>query len=80
MTLEDVGVAGVGAVPGAGLTALGGGGTFVGAAELCDPGRNAGSELRIEVSLELEGPFRMSAKDRWDGKSRQYSTQVSITP
>jgi hypothetical protein len=67
ITVEDAGVAGVGGLPGAGLTAPGGGGTLVGTAGLCDPGKNAGSELRIEVSvfLELDGPFRMSAKERW---------------
>ncbi len=60
---EDVGVAGVGALP-VGLTGPGGGGTFIGAAELCDPGRNAGSEVEIEVSFELEDPFLISANGR----------------
>jgi hypothetical protein len=62
MEVEDVGVAGVGALPRAGLTAPGGSKTFVGTAELRDPGRNAGSELRIEDSLAPGDPFEMSAK------------------
>jgi hypothetical protein len=67
MIVEDVGVAGVGEFPGASLTAPGGGGTLTGMAGLCEPGKNAGSEPRAEVSVfpELNGPFRMSAKERW---------------
>jgi hypothetical protein len=64
MIAADVGVAGVGALPGAILTGPGGGGTFVGAAELWDPGKNAGSELRIEVSREPGDLSGTSAKDR----------------
>ena len=47
IVVEDVGVAGVARVwvlPGIGLTAPGGGGTFGEAAALCDPGKNAGSD------------------------------------
>jgi hypothetical protein len=66
---EDAGAAGVGALPGAGLTAPGGGGTFFGAAELCDPGKKAGSELRIEEPRVLEEPFEASAKERWIHKA-----------
>jgi hypothetical protein len=61
---EEAGVAGVGVLPGAGFTAPGGGGTLFGAAELCDPGRKAGSELRIEGCLGLEELVGMSTKLR----------------
>lgn len=61
---DDAGVAGVGALSGAGLTTPVSGGTLVGAAELWDPGRKAGSELRIEGFVEVEGSFRTSAKKR----------------
>jgi hypothetical protein len=65
MIVEDVGVAGVGEFPAARLTPPGGGGTLVGMAGLCEPGKNAGSELRIlSVFLELDGTFLMSANER----------------
>lgn len=53
---ED-GVAGVeeGAGPGAGLIGPSGTGVFTGACELLDPGRKAGSELRIDVLVSLDG-------------------------
>lgn len=72
---EDVGVAGVGALPGVGLTGPGGGGTFIGAAELCDPGRNAG--LEVEVSFELEDPFLTSANRRCDRNTCQCKTSIA---
>ncbi len=72
---EDVGVAGVGGLPGVGLTGPGGGGTFTGAAGLCDPGRNGGSEVEIEVSFELEDPFLTSANGRCD----RYPCQCNIS-
>ncbi len=67
MVAEDAdvaGVAGVGALPGVGLIGPGGSGTFVVAAELCDPGRKAGSERRIGESCDLDDPFRTSARER----------------
>lgn len=73
---EDVGVAGVGALSGVGLTGPGGGGTFIGAAELCDPGRNAGSEVEVEVAFELEDPFLTSANDRYDRNSCQCDRSI----
>jgi len=85
MIVEDVGVAGVGELPGARLTAPGAGGTLVGMAALCDPGKVAGSELRTEASvfLGLDGPFRMSAKERWSrivsADTRLSSTAKSFT-
>lgn len=57
IVVDDVGVAGVaraGVLPGRGLTAPGGGGTFGEAAALCDPGKKAGSD----------GTFGRSAKQR----------------
>lgn len=52
ISVEDVGVAGVGLLPNIGLTEPGGGGTFVEAAGLCDPGRNAGSEGALGPSVK----------------------------
>jgi hypothetical protein len=53
---ED-GVVGVeeGADPGAGLIGPGGTGVFTGAWELPDPGRKAGSELKIDDLVSLDG-------------------------
>lgn len=52
IVVEDAGVAGVGALSGALLTAPRGGGTFAGAAGLCDPGRKAGSEEPFDTSAK----------------------------
>lgn len=75
--LEEVGVAGVGALPDAEFTAPGGGGTLTGAAELWVPGRNAGSELRIEDSWEPDWPFLPSAKKRWSPQNSQRPTAAT---
>lgn len=64
MILEDAGVAGVGALPGAILTAPGGGGMVDEAVVLCDPGKTGRSELRVEESLDLGGLFCASEKER----------------
>jgi hypothetical protein len=44
-----------GADPGAGLIGPGGTGFFTGAWELSDPGRKAGSELKIDALVSLDG-------------------------
>jgi hypothetical protein len=72
----DDGVAGVEALPGAGWRGPGGGGTLTGAAELWDPGMNAGSELRIDCSRELDEPCLLSAKERC-GDERGQSSSMS---
>jgi len=48
--------------PGAGLIGPSGTGVFTGASELPDPGRKAGSELKIDALVSLDG-FGASAKN-----------------
>ena len=76
MIFDDDGVAGVGLLHADTLTAPGGGGTFAGAAELCDPGRKAGSELKIEGSRGVGEALGPSAKARC--VKLRISTQVSF--
>ena len=61
--VED-GVVGVeeDAGPGAGLIGPSGTGVFTGASELPDPGKKAGSELKIDALVSLDG-FGASAKN-----------------